>query len=295
MNEDFLAAQFERTSRPPARCRLPHARIRRRRPMTRVQETWLRLSRSDTASIENLGGWLTTVTARVCLNMLRSRRTRRRSRWSRTCPTRSCRRAEAVEPEHEAVLADSVGLALLVVLETLDASRAVGLRPPRHVRRAVRRDRRDGRPIAGSDPSAGQPCPAPGPAGQRPRHGRAPPARDRRRLLRRGTRWRPRSAGRRARSRRRRALRWRHRRGHRLRSSHVARGASHVAPSPSRSRARRSIRSSSTAAQESWSSSTARCSRSWGSPSPAARSSRSMRSPIPSASPKLDLSALDAR
>jgi RNA polymerase sigma-70 factor (ECF subfamily) len=84
-----------------------------------VQEAWLRLNRSDATSIDNLGGWLTTVTARVCLNMLRSRRTKREQPLDVHVPDPIVQRAESVEPEHEAVLADSVGLALLVVLETL--------------------------------------------------------------------------------------------------------------------------------------------------------------------------------
>src|SRR6266704_3342855 len=79
-----------------------------------VQETWLRLSRSDTSGVENLGGWLTTVVARVCLNMLQSRRSRREEPLDVHEP-----RVEGGGPEHEAVLADSVGLALLVVLDTL--------------------------------------------------------------------------------------------------------------------------------------------------------------------------------
>jgi RNA polymerase sigma-70 factor (ECF subfamily) len=84
-----------------------------------VQEAWLRLNRSDAASIENLGGWLTTVTARVCLNMLRSRRTKREEPFDPHVPDPVVQHADAIEPEHEAELADSVGLALLVVLETL--------------------------------------------------------------------------------------------------------------------------------------------------------------------------------
>jgi len=84
-----------------------------------VQETWVRLSRSDAAAIDNLGGWLTTVTARVCLNMLRSRRTRREEPFEPHVPDPVVQSAETAAPEEEAVLADSVGLALLVVLETL--------------------------------------------------------------------------------------------------------------------------------------------------------------------------------
>jgi RNA polymerase sigma-70 factor, ECF subfamily len=84
-----------------------------------VQEAWLRLSRSDTSDVENLGGWLTTVTARVCLNMLRSRRTRREESLDVRIPEPIVDREDGLDPEHEALLADSVGLALLVVLETL--------------------------------------------------------------------------------------------------------------------------------------------------------------------------------
>ena len=85
-----------------------------------VQEAWLRLSRSDTSEVENLGGWLTTVVARVCLDMLRSRKSRREEPLGRARARADRRAATAgVDPEHEALLADSVGLALLVVLETL--------------------------------------------------------------------------------------------------------------------------------------------------------------------------------
>jgi RNA polymerase sigma factor (sigma-70 family) len=84
-----------------------------------VQETWLRLSRIDADEVENLGGWLTTVVARVSLNMLRSRRTRREQPLDVRMPEPIVDRADGTDPEHEALLADSVGLALLVVLETL--------------------------------------------------------------------------------------------------------------------------------------------------------------------------------
>ena len=84
-----------------------------------VQETWLRLSRSDADDVENLGGWLTTVVARVSLNMLRSRRSRREEPLDVRMPEPIVDRADGTDPEHEALLADSVGLALLVVLETL--------------------------------------------------------------------------------------------------------------------------------------------------------------------------------
>jgi RNA polymerase sigma-70 factor, ECF subfamily len=84
-----------------------------------VQEAWLRLSRSDADAIENLGGWLTTVVGRVSLNMLRSRKTRREEPLAIYMPDPIIDRADGMTPEHEAMLADSVGLALLIVLETL--------------------------------------------------------------------------------------------------------------------------------------------------------------------------------
>jgi RNA polymerase sigma-70 factor (ECF subfamily) len=84
-----------------------------------VQEGWLRLSRSDASGIENLGGWLTRVVARVCLDMRRSRKSRREEPLGVHVPDPIVSRADGIDPEHEALLADSVGLALLVVLETL--------------------------------------------------------------------------------------------------------------------------------------------------------------------------------
>src|SRR5919198_1418009 len=84
-----------------------------------VQEAWLRLSRSDADEIENLGGWLTTVVARVSLNMLRSRKTRREEPLDVRFPDPIVDPADGTNPEHEALLTDSVGLALLVVLQTL--------------------------------------------------------------------------------------------------------------------------------------------------------------------------------
>ena len=85
-----------------------------------LQEAGVRLTRSDTSEIYNLEGWLTTVVSRVALNMLRSRNTRREEPLlGRQLPDPIVDRADSVDPEHEALLADSVGLALLVVLETL--------------------------------------------------------------------------------------------------------------------------------------------------------------------------------
>jgi len=84
-----------------------------------VQEVWLRLSRADTSAVENLKGWLTTVVARVCLDVLRSRKARPEEPLGARVPESIASREDGIDPEHEALLADSVGLALLVVLERL--------------------------------------------------------------------------------------------------------------------------------------------------------------------------------
>ena len=103
-----------------------------------VQESWLRLNRSDVSAVDNLAGWLTTVVSRVCLDTLRRRTA---ARGEDRLPADDVIAGD--DPEGEAVLADSVGAALLVVLDTLSPPERLGLRPPRHVRRAVRRDRLD--------------------------------------------------------------------------------------------------------------------------------------------------------
>jgi RNA polymerase sigma-70 factor (ECF subfamily) len=84
-----------------------------------VQDAWLRVSRADAGGVENLAGWLTTIVARVCLNVLRARKSRREEPVDVHVPDPVLTRAEGPDPEQEALLADSVGLALLVVLETL--------------------------------------------------------------------------------------------------------------------------------------------------------------------------------
>jgi RNA polymerase sigma-70 factor (ECF subfamily) len=84
-----------------------------------LQEAWLRASRAGASDVENLAGWLTTIVARVCLNMLRSRRTRREEPLDVHVPDPLVSGEGESDPEHEALLADAVGLALLVVLETL--------------------------------------------------------------------------------------------------------------------------------------------------------------------------------
>ena len=119
---EFLAERFEE-SRPHLRAVAYRMLGSISEAEDAVQEAWLRLSRSDTTGVENLGGWLTTVIGRVCLNMLRSRRSRREEPLEGFQPARVpdpiVSRESGIDPEHEALLADSVGLALLVVLEML--------------------------------------------------------------------------------------------------------------------------------------------------------------------------------
>ena len=117
-DKEFLAERFEEHR--------PHLRAVAYRMLgslaeaeDAVQDAWLRLSRADASEVENLGGWLTTIVARVCLNMLRSRNTRREESLSVHVPDPLISPEGTVQPEEEAVLADSVGLALLVVLDTL--------------------------------------------------------------------------------------------------------------------------------------------------------------------------------
>src|SRR5207248_4606782 len=84
-------------------------------------EAWLRLSRTDTSDVQNLGGWLTTVVGRVCLDMLRTRKSRREDSLEEgSLPDPIVSREDVADPEHQALIADSVGLALLVVLDTLN-------------------------------------------------------------------------------------------------------------------------------------------------------------------------------
>ena len=116
---NWLAAQFE-----AERSHLRAVAYRMLGSLTEaddaVQEAWLHLSRSDTSGVKNLGGWLTTVVARVCLDMLRSRNSRREEPMGAHVPDPIVSREGGIDPEHEALLADSVGLALLVVLDTLN-------------------------------------------------------------------------------------------------------------------------------------------------------------------------------
>src|SRR5437763_14096675 len=120
MNEhDWLAEQFE--------AERPHLRAVAYRMLgslseadDAVQESWLHLSRSDTSGVKNMGGWLTTVVARICLDMLRSRTSRREEPLEASVPEPITSREGGIDPEQEALLADSVGLALLTVLDTFN-------------------------------------------------------------------------------------------------------------------------------------------------------------------------------
>jgi RNA polymerase sigma factor (sigma-70 family) len=118
-DQDFLARSFEQNR--------PHLRavaFRILGSMTdaddAVQEAWLRLARADRSDVENLGGWLTTVVARVSLNMLQARKTRREDPHGVHVSDEVAGRTDLAHPEDEALLADSVGPALLVILDTLD-------------------------------------------------------------------------------------------------------------------------------------------------------------------------------
>jgi RNA polymerase sigma-70 factor, ECF subfamily len=116
--QEWLAGQFE-DQRPHLRAVAYRMLGSLAEADDAVQDAWLRLSRSDTSEVENLRAWLTTIVARVALNMLRSRRTRREQSLDVHVPDPIVDPADGTDPEHEALLADSVGLALLVVLETL--------------------------------------------------------------------------------------------------------------------------------------------------------------------------------
>jgi RNA polymerase sigma-70 factor (ECF subfamily) len=119
MNErDWLAEQFE-TNRAHLSAVAHRLLGSESEADDAVQETWLRLSRADTSSVENLGGWLTTVVGRVCLDMLRARKSRREESLEAPTDLPATARDATSDPEHEALVADSVGLAMLVVLDSL--------------------------------------------------------------------------------------------------------------------------------------------------------------------------------
>ena len=123
-----------------------------------AQEAWLRLSRSDIGGVENLGGWLTTVVARVCLDMLRARTSRREEPLGAHLPDAIASPADGTDPEHDALLADAVGPPLLLILDTLAPAERVSF--VLHDLFAV--------PFDQMPPSSGAP---------RPRHGSSPAAR----------------------------------------------------------------------------------------------------------------------
>jgi len=125
MNDhDWLAAQFEEN-----RGHLRGVAYRMLGSLSEaddaVQESWLRLGRSDVHQVENLRGWLTTIVARICLDMLRSRKSRREEALETAAPEPSAKPAAAPDPEAEAVLADSVGYATLVVLDRLNPAERI--------------------------------------------------------------------------------------------------------------------------------------------------------------------------
>jgi RNA polymerase sigma factor (sigma-70 family) len=117
-DQDRLATRFEQ-QRPRLRAVAYRMLGSTSEAEDAIQETWLRLSRADTANIDNLGAWLTTVLSRVCLNALRSRTQRREEALDFAMPDPILSRDSSGNPEQQALLADSVGIALLIVLETL--------------------------------------------------------------------------------------------------------------------------------------------------------------------------------
>jgi RNA polymerase sigma factor (sigma-70 family) len=137
-----------------------------------VQETWLRLSRADTSGVHNLGGWLTTLLARTCLDMLRARTSRREEPLDVHLPDPIISRQDRVDPEQQALLAEGIGLALLVVLDTLTPAERVAFvlhdmfvvpfdqiapivgRSPAAARQLASRARRRLHPAAGTVPEA---------------------------------------------------------------------------------------------------------------------------------------------
>ena len=123
-DQDWLAERFETN-----RAHLRGVAFRMLGSVTEaddaVQEAWIRLSRTDTNDVQNLRAWLTTVVGRVCLNMLRSRRTRREASLETHLPDPIVSPEDGLDPEQEALLGDSVGLALLVVLDALTPAERV--------------------------------------------------------------------------------------------------------------------------------------------------------------------------
>jgi RNA polymerase sigma-70 factor (ECF subfamily) len=123
-DQDWLAERFE-TNRPHLRGVAYRMLGSMSEADDAVQEAWIRLSRADTSEVENLRAWLTTVVGRVCLNMLRSRKTRREASLETHVPDPLVSPEDGLDPEQEALLGDSVGLALLVILDSLTPAERV--------------------------------------------------------------------------------------------------------------------------------------------------------------------------
>jgi RNA polymerase sigma-70 factor, ECF subfamily len=123
-NQDWLAQRFEAN-----RSHLRAVAFRMLGSVTEaddaVQESWIRLSRTDASQVDNLRAWLTTVVGRICLNMLRARKTRREASLETHLPEPILSSEEGMDPEQEALLGDSVGLAMLVVLDALTPAERV--------------------------------------------------------------------------------------------------------------------------------------------------------------------------
>jgi RNA polymerase sigma factor (sigma-70 family) len=124
MNQDWISERFEAN-----RSHLRGVAFRMLGSLTEaddaVQEAWIRLSRTDASQVDNLRAWLTTVVGRVCLNMLRSRKTRRETSLETHLPDPIVSPEEGMDPEQEALLGDSIGLAMLVVLDSLTPAERV--------------------------------------------------------------------------------------------------------------------------------------------------------------------------
>jgi RNA polymerase sigma factor (sigma-70 family) len=125
-----------------------------------VQEAWIRLNRTDVADVDNLAGWLTTVVARVSLNMLRSRANRRSEPWDERIPEIEIEFGDSDDPEQQAVVTDSVSGALMMVLDTLSPTERVAFVLHDVFGLAFLRDRPDDRPILRDRPPMREPCSA---------------------------------------------------------------------------------------------------------------------------------------
>lgn len=124
VQDDRITAQFE-ASRPRLHALAYRILGSRAEAEDAVQDTWLRLGRSDPERVDNLGGWLTTVTARVCLDRLRSRRSRREEPLDDTLGADAPSASDDHDPAHQALVADSIGAALLMVLDSLGPAERV--------------------------------------------------------------------------------------------------------------------------------------------------------------------------